>query len=118
MPMKKIRASKITSLAALVAIALGSTAYATQYTVTPLGTLGGTSTYVQGINSTGELVGASLNSAGNYNAFLYSNGAMTNLGTLGGTFSQAFGINSSGQVVGGALTALATLTPSSTATEP
>ena len=46
MPMKKIRASKITSLAALVAVALGSTAYATQYTVTPLGTLGGASTSV------------------------------------------------------------------------
>ena len=70
MLMKKLRVSKLTSIAALVAVALGSTAYATQYTVTPLGTLGGTSTTVLGINSTGELVGESLNSAGNDNAFL------------------------------------------------
>ena len=92
--------SKLISFTALIAVALSSAAYATQYTVMPLGTLGGTSTTVTGINSTGELVGESLNSAGNDNAFLYSNGVLTNLGTLGGSASQAFGINSSGQVVG------------------
>ena len=91
---------KFISLAALVAVALGSTAYATQYTVTPLGTLGGTTSYVSGINSTGELAGYSITSAGNTNAFLYSNGAMTNRGTLGGARSGATAINSIGQVVG------------------
>ena len=99
MPMKKIHASKLTSIAALVAVALGSTAYATQYTVTPLEMLGGTSTTVLGINSTGELVGYSINSAGNYNAFLYSNGVMTNLNTLGGLNSYASAINSSGEIL-------------------
>ena len=101
MPMKKIRASKLTSLAALVAIALGSTAYATQYTVTPIGTLGGTTTIVNGINSTGELVGWSLNNAGNTLAFLYNNGSMQSLGSLQtGGYSDATAINSAGQIVG------------------
>ena len=99
MLMKKLHASKLTSLAALVAIALGSTAYATQYTVTPLEMLGGTSTTVTGINSTGELVGYVTPSTGNDNAFLYNNGAMTDLNITGASNSYATAINSLGQIV-------------------
>ena len=98
MLMKKLRVSKLTSIAALVAVALGSTAYATQYTVTPLEMLGGTSTTVTGINSTGELVGYVTPSTGNDNAFLYNNGAMTDLNITGASNSYATAINSLGQI--------------------
>ena len=101
MLMKKIRASKITSLAALVAVALGSTAYATQYTVTPLGTLGGAQTQVNAISSTGELVGWSDNASGVQTAFSFNSGSLQSLGILSGyTSSVAYGVNQFGQIVG------------------
>ena len=101
MLMKKIRASKLTSLAALVAIALGSTAYATQYTVTPLGTLGGRQTQVNAISSTGELVGWSDNASGVQTAFSFNSGSLQSLGILSGyTSSVAYGVNQFGQIVG------------------
>jgi probable HAF family extracellular repeat protein len=76
------------------------------YSVTDLGSLGGSSSYAYGINDSGQVVGYSL-TAGNAldHAFLYSGGTMNDLGTLGGNFSYAYGINNSGQVVGVAATA-------------
>jgi probable HAF family extracellular repeat protein len=65
-----------------------------------LGTLGGALSYSQGINDSGQVVGFSQISAGNYHAFLYDGTTMHDLGTLGGPYSYANGINSSGQVVG------------------
>ena len=73
----------------------------TQYTITDLGTLGGSSSGAGGINNSGQVVGWSDitgNSAGR--AFLYDGTAMQDLGTLGGTTSEALGINDSGQFVG------------------
>ena len=98
----KLKASKFAPIAAAIAaLLLGSaSAYATQYSVTNLGSFGYGGSVAQGINSTGEVVGYSTNSAGNINAFLYSNGTMQNLGTFGGTTSLGRGINSTGEVVG------------------
>ncbi len=94
---------------AMVAVALvlfaGSSAWGqVQYTVTDLGTLGGSSSAAYGINASGQVVGEAQTSSGNNDAFLYSNGTMVDLGTLGGTGSVAYGINASGQVVGYAYT--------------
>jgi probable HAF family extracellular repeat protein len=71
------------------------------YSVTDLGTLGGTYSYGLSINNSGQVAGYST-TAGNAvdHAFLYSGGTMTDLHTLGGTISIAFGINNNGQVVG------------------
>ena len=81
-------------LASMVAQAAG-------WTITDLGTLGGSSSYATGINNRGQVVGTS-NLAGDVSsrAFLYTNGGMYDLGTLGGTSSSASGINALGQVVG------------------
>lgn len=51
-----------------------------------------------GINSSGQVAGAS--KSGSENAFIWQNGLVTHLGTLGGSGSSAFGINKRGDVVG------------------
>jgi uncharacterized repeat protein (TIGR01451 family) len=73
------------------------------YTITDLGTLGGSLSSGLGINSSGQVVGYS-NTAGDtaHHAFLISSPytSMTDLGTLNASYSLASGINTSGQVVG------------------
>jgi len=97
----------VTALAAVSAFAAATLpSTVPHYTVTPLGTLGGT--YIEGraINNRGEITG-SASTAGNAttHAFVYSGGSMIDLGTLGGPTSYGNGINDSGQVVGAADTA-------------
>ncbi len=71
------------------------------YTITDLGTLGGTSSVGCGLNSRGEVVGFSSIVTGQSHAFQWSNGEMTDLGTLPGDFfSEGRDINKHGQVVG------------------
>ena len=71
------------------------------FTITNLGSLGGTASVPVEVNNRGEVVGYSLtaNNAAAH-AFLYNHGRMTDLGTLGGTTSGATGINARGIVVG------------------
>jgi len=76
-----------------------SAAQALSYTVTDLGTLGGTSSSGYGINNSGQVTGWSYTASGFYHAFLYGNGSMTDLGGLGGK-SIGSSINDSGQVTG------------------
>src|SRR5215207_1740048 len=70
-----------------------------------LGALGGTNSYANGINTSGQVVGqAEYVDSGEWHAFLYDSEnatpKMKDLGTLGGTNSSAYAINDSGQVVG------------------
>jgi probable HAF family extracellular repeat protein len=71
------------------------------YTVTNLGSLGGTVVIPMDVNNRGEVVGlaTTANNAANH-AFLYRGGRMIDLGTLGGADSEATGINDRGEVVG------------------
>jgi len=85
---------------ALMLFGLGQATAETQYTITDLGTLGGTRSWAYGINDKGQVVGGSyINDGPDYHAFLYD-GTMHDLGTLGGSQSMALGINDNGQVVG------------------
>jgi probable HAF family extracellular repeat protein len=73
-----------------------------RYTITDLGTLGGTYSYAFGINSAGVVSGGAATPTQtdglSETAFLWHNGHMTNLGTLpGGLNSSAGGPNSSGE---------------------
>src|SRR5881397_951629 len=73
-----------------------------RYTITDLGTLGGTYSYAFGINNAGQVAGGSATPTQtgglSQTAFLWSGGQMINLGTLGGPNSGANPPNASGEV--------------------
>lgn len=73
----------------------------TIYTITDLGTLGGSGSEGKALNNQGQVVGDALTADGSIHAFLWQNGKMTDLGTAPGYKSSiALGINDKGQVVG------------------
>jgi probable HAF family extracellular repeat protein len=90
--------SILTLMAAGSLLAVLATAQTPRYTVTDLGTLGGTSSTAYGINYAGRVAGATSLSNGNTHAFLAGPGdTMFDLGTLGGPNSEASGPNASYQ---------------------
>ncbi len=89
----------------LLASANQAVAAAPQYSVTDLGTLGGTSSYATGINTSNEVVGEAYTSSDKMHAFEYSDDSMEDLNSLlpsgsGWTLTEATGINDLGQIVG------------------
>jgi len=90
------------------ALSVTTAAHAAQYTVTDLGTLGGTESFGNGLNAGGQVAGAAYTTDdANFDAFLWipttpngASGSKTDLLTLGGTQSFGNGVNASGQVTG------------------
>ena len=70
------------------------------YSIKKLGTLGGLQSSANAINSNGQIVGTSQNTAGRFRAFIYQAGAMKDLGGLAGVTSGAYDINDAGAIVG------------------
>jgi probable HAF family extracellular repeat protein len=71
------------------------------YTITNLGSLGGTVTVPLSLNNQGEVVGwSSTANHGPSHAFLFRGRTLTDLGTLGGRSSEAMSINDRGDIVG------------------
>jgi probable HAF family extracellular repeat protein len=88
-------------LAAVAFVVAPSRVQAQLYSVTELGTLGGTASTASGMSKTGSVVGSSTVAGdATSDAFIYANGTMIDLGTLGGSYGLADGANSSGAVVG------------------
>ena len=91
-------------LVGLLLLATAGTASAAQYTVTSLGTLGGTHGDAYDVNSSGHVVGYAANAANVKRPFLWSqSGGMRDLGTLAGgtgTTGRCYGINDLGWGVG------------------
>jgi probable HAF family extracellular repeat protein len=75
------------------------------YTVTDLGTFGGTRSMAFSINNSGQVAGFAETVDGRSKAFVYTDGALINLGTLGGAYSFAYRISDSGLVIGRATNA-------------
>ena len=72
-----------------------------QYSLTVLGSLGGSLSAGGGINASGQVAGVSyLTGDNSYHAVRWTGTTPTDLGTLGGTWSNAFSINASGQIAG------------------
>src|SRR5690348_3907855 len=105
-----MKSRKLTCTATIVfvtfAIPLQLTAQHTRYTLTDLGTLGGTFSFAGGINNRGDIEGFStLPGDTAVRAFLWRNGHMMDLGTLGGPNSFAsWRLNERGEVGGTAET--------------
>jgi probable HAF family extracellular repeat protein len=78
-------------------------AFAAEFTVRDVGTLGGQFSSASGLNESGEVVGDStIGGSGLFRPFVFTGGTMKNLGTLGGAQSMTFGfgINALGAAVG------------------
>jgi probable HAF family extracellular repeat protein len=88
----------LTSMAAGSLLAALAIAQTPRYTVTDLGTLGGTSGSANGINYEGRVAGAASLPNGNSRAFLSGPGAIYDLGTLGGPNSSEGGLNAAYQM--------------------
>lgn len=84
---------------------ISSAASAVTFDIYELGTLGGTKTYANAINDSGQVTGYSYLSGDNMrHAFLGDVNGLTDLGTLGGDNSVGYGINNLGKVVGSTTT--------------
>ena len=93
--------SAIAGMAFGISISAGAYS-APLYTITDLGTLGGSGSWASGLSENGFVVGGSyLVGDTATHPFLWSAGTMVDLGTLGGRDAYATGVNSSGVVVGG-----------------
>ncbi|HTB80277.1 MAG TPA: hypothetical protein VK717_05265 [Opitutaceae bacterium] len=89
--------SLMLAFAALLPSALHA---AFSYTITDLGTLGGTESYAVAVNASGQVVGKAMLPSGSYRAFAWWKGTMIDLGTLNSDYSAATGINDEAEVVG------------------
>lgn len=88
----------------IVSLPRPSTAQAPSYTVTDLGTLGGSESRAFGINQSGRVVGESDISASPEpeNPFSWTNGTLTDIGTFGSGSGAAHSVNDVGLAVGAA----------------
>lgn len=84
----------------LSGFALSAKADFPSYSFTDLGTLGGTSSYANAINASGQIVGYSWTVDRTVHATLWNGSTAIDLGALRGEFSVANDINDAGQVVG------------------
>jgi probable HAF family extracellular repeat protein len=74
--------------------------FATTYTLTNLGSLGGAVVQAFDVNGSNQVAGSSTTATNIEHAFRYSGGVMTDIGTFGGSTSSAHSINPTGLMTG------------------
>src|SRR5437870_2790568 len=104
-PVSAVSARVVLAVFAAATISVTARAQVAQYTITDLGTLGGTMSEAYGINAVGQVVGRSTGVNSGYHAFRSTaNGQPLSLMDLGAfssnTYSYGYAINASGQVTG------------------
>lgn len=98
----KLHGARLAIVAVLFAFGAGGETLAAataKYTITDLGTLGGSYSQAFAINASGQIVGVAGTPSGSGHAFLYSGGVMFDL-NLPGTSGTARAINVAGQIAG------------------
>jgi probable HAF family extracellular repeat protein len=98
----KSNRSKSTLLLIVLAMmaTMSHSAFAQQYDVTDLGTLGGDKSMAYALNNTGQVIGTSTTSDGTFRPFFWHSGMMTDLRDLGAAFHGVTDINDDGQIIG------------------
>ncbi|MGZ5781209.1 MAG: hypothetical protein ACXWIN_09680, partial [Burkholderiaceae bacterium] len=82
-------------------VVLSIPTFAASWTITDLGTLGGTFSEAHGINNLGQIVGFSgTKGDSTQHAFRYKSGVVTDLSNSSVAVNSAIGINQAGQIVG------------------
>jgi probable HAF family extracellular repeat protein len=100
-----IRSALISALGVALALASVTAGAGPIYTLTDLGTLGGTRSVGGDLNASGQVTGWAYTADGHSHAFLWDGTTMQDLGTLpGGLISDGLAVNASGQVTGYATT--------------
>jgi len=95
------RIRKVLFLAALFLVCgAASTAHTTGYNFTTIDFPGAFSTYLTGINNSGDIVGYYTDANNTGSGFLYAGGAFTAIDFPGASETEAYGINNSGDIVG------------------
>jgi probable HAF family extracellular repeat protein len=101
--MQSFRIATAGFLLSLVVLGRSPVAFAAEFSVRDLGTLGGNFSSASGLNESAEVVGDStIGGSGLFRPFVFTGGTLKNLGTLGGSQSMTFGfgINALGAAVG------------------
>src|SRR5262249_29583644 len=107
-----MKSKKLTGIMAMIvfvelAMPLQLAAQHTRYTITDVGTLGGTFGFARGMNNKGWVTGVSAPPGDTaFHGFLWRNGQILDFGTLGGCCSIANRPNESGAIAGDVVTAM------------
>ncbi|MBZ5599151.1 MAG: hypothetical protein LAN83_12605 [Acidobacteriia bacterium] len=99
-----MRKTTVVSVVVLLLLAASAPRALAQGTYTQIDVPGATATFVEGIDTAGDVVGYYADSSSTYHGFLLSSGTYTTIDPPGSTHTIAVGINDEGQIVGSATT--------------
>ena len=101
--MRRLGRAVIAAHLVAAALSVGSpVAAADAYTIVDVGTLGGSGSSANAVNTAGDAAGTSLTSSGEPHAFRWRDGVITGIHAMGGFGAEGWDISDDGWVVGSA----------------